>query len=65
MKTFFKMFSESGSGGEVRIQEKINSFAQTNNVDIVSTSMTFRKGLCDADMIFVGVVFSFSRKDGK
>lgn len=62
MRTFFVMFTESGYGGERRIEEKINLFARKTNSEIVSTSMTFRKGFLGDDYIFVGVVFS--RKDG-
>jgi hypothetical protein len=60
--TFVKIFSESGSGGENRIENAINEFALKRNLDIVSANPCFRKGLFDADTMFVVVVF---RKKGE
>ena len=57
MSTLVKIFSDSGCGGECRLEEQINSFAERENLDIVSANPCFRKGLLDADTMFVVVVF--------
>jgi hypothetical protein len=61
VNTFVKIFSDSGSGGERRLENEINEMAQKRNLDIVSANPCFRKGFLDADMMIVVVVF---RKKG-
>ena len=57
MDTFVKIFSASGSGGEDRLENEINEFACKRNVDIISANPCFRKGVFDADTMFVIVTF--------
>lgn len=57
MNTFVKVFSSYGGAGERRIEAQINDFAERENLDIVSANPCFRKGLLDADAMFVVVVF--------
>ena len=59
--TFVKIFSESGSSGEYRLENEINEMARKRNLDIVSTNTVFRKGAFE-DTMFVVVVF---RKKGE
>ena len=57
MDTFVKIFSDSGSGGENRLEHEINEFARRINLDIVSANPCFRKGFIDGDTLFIVVVF--------
>lgn len=61
MNTFVKIFSDSGCGGEDRLEIEINEIARRRNLDIVSATPCFRKGFLDADTMFIVVVF---RKKG-
>lgn len=56
MDTFVKIFTESGSGGEYRLELEINETARRENLDIVSTNTIFKKGILEDTMIVV-VVF--------
>lgn len=57
MNTLVKIFSVYGAAGERRVEAQINDFAERENLDIVSANPCFRKGLLDADTMFVVVVF--------
>ena len=61
MDTFIKIFTESGSGGEYRLELEINEIARRENLDIISTNTVFKKGILE-DTMFVVVVF---RKKGE
>ena len=63
MDTFVKIFSDSGSGGENRLENEINEFARKRNLDIVSANPCFRKGFIDADIMFI--VVTLKRKEEK
>lgn len=56
MKTFVKVFSESGYGGESRLENQINEVAERGNLDIVSAEPCFKNGLT-TDTLFVVVVY--------
>lgn len=56
MDTFIKIFNESGTGGEQRLEDSINKFAVKRNLDIVDAKPCFRKGVLE-DTMFIVVVF--------
>ena len=56
MDTFVKIFTESGFGGEKRLEDYINKFAIKRKLDIVSAEPCFRKGVLE-DTMFIVVVF--------
>ena len=62
MHTFIKIFYESGSGGEQRLEDSINKFAIKRNLDIVDAKPCFRKGVLE-DTMFIVVIFK-RRKGG-
>lgn len=63
MNTFVKIFSDSGSGGEDRLENEINEIARKRNLEIVSANPCFRKGVFDADTMFIVVIFRKREKD--
>lgn len=56
MDTFIKIFNESGTGGEQRLEDSINKFAIKRNLDIVDAKPCFRKGVLE-DTMFIVVLF--------
>lgn len=56
MDTFVKIFTESGLGGEQRLEDSINKFAIKRNLDIVDAKPCFRKGVLE-DTMFIVVLF--------
>lgn len=56
MDTFIKIFYESGTGGEQRLEDSINKFAIKRNLDIVDAKPCFRKGVLE-DTMFIVVLF--------
>lgn len=56
MDTFIKIFYESGTGGEQRLEDSINKFAIKRNLDIVDAKPCFRKGVLE-DTMFIVVIF--------
>lgn len=57
MNTLLKIFSESGAGAEMRLEECINGFAARNGFDIVSAKPLILNGIF-ADTMFIVVIFS-------
>ena len=62
MDTFVKIFTESGLGGEQRLEDYINKFAIKRKLDIVSAEPCFRKGVLE-DTMFIVVVFKRKGED--
>jgi hypothetical protein len=56
MDTFIKIFHESGTGGERRLEDAINEFIAEQDVDIVDVKVIFRKGAFE-DTMFIVVIF--------
>lgn len=56
MDTFIKIFYESGTGGEQRLEDSINKFAIKRNLDIVDAKPCFSKGVLE-DTMFIVVLF--------
>lgn len=56
MGDFIKIFYESGSGGEKRLEDAINKFAIKRNLDIVDAKPCFCKGVLE-DTMFIVVIF--------
>ncbi len=65
MDTFVKIFFDCGSGGSKRLEEDINNFARSRNLDIISASPCFRKGFFDADAMHIVVVFKKKYTEGE
>lgn len=57
MNTFVKIFSDAGCKGPKGLEDKVNTYAQDNNLEIVSASPCFRKGFLEPDGMFISVVF--------
>lgn len=57
MNTFVKIFSDADNRGIKPLEDKINTYARDNNLEIVSASPGFRKGFLDPDVLFIAVVF--------
>ena len=61
MDTFIKIFYESGTGGEQRLEDAINEFIAEQDVDIVDVKVIFRKGAFE-DTMFIVVTFKKKEK---
>lgn len=61
-ETILKIFSSDGNN-EKWLEDEINKYAETNNLEFVSAAPCFRKGFIDSDYMFVTVVFK--RKVGE
>lgn len=56
MNTFVRVFSESGSGGEHRLEVRINEVAELYNLDIISAEPCFKNGFLE-DTLFIVVIY--------
>lgn len=56
MKTFVKIFTEKGYGGEKRLEDRINEVAERGDLEIVTINTCFDSSLT-SDRIFVTVVY--------